>query len=318
MLDRFRSRNNALSDEAIQWIVRLDATPDAGDRSAFDAWCRRSPAHAEAARHAHALLEDIGHGALAEEHRHWTQALTPPPRMLSRRAVLAGGLSAAALAGVGGTGLLGPASGLFAEHSTRIGQRRQIALGGGSTVWLNSESACSHSFSSAWRRLTLAAGELLVDVVEDLQRPFVIESRDGRIRVGSGRYALRREARRSLLTVVAGRAEISSRSGGQATLAANQRVVFNADVMGSVDTVDADALTAWVRGKLIFNRQRLAAIAGELERYVPGRIVVMGDALRQLQLSGVFELDDGDALLRNVAALAGAEIVRLPLLTVLR
>lgn len=318
MFDRFRSRNNALSDESIQWVIRLGARPSAADRLAFEHWCQRSPAHAEAARQAFALLDGVGHTTLATEHRHWVQALTPAPRRMSRRAVLAGGLSAAALAGVVGTGLLGPVSGVLADHRTRIGQRRQASLGDGSTAWLNTESAFSQTFSNVRRTVSVAAGELLFDVAPDPQRPFVIESRDGSVHCSVGRFALHREARRSTLTVVSGLAQLRNQAGASIEMIANQRVAFSADVLGQAENVDAGALTAWVRGKLIFNQQPVSAIADELQRHVPGRIVVAGEALQQLQLTGVFELDDIDAALRNIAALAGAEVTRLPLLTLIR
>lgn len=318
MFDRFRSRNNALSDEAIQWVVRLGAQSSAAERAAFERWCQRSPAHAQAARAAFEMLDDVGHGELAAEHRRWVQALAPAPGRISRRAVLAGGLSIATAAGIAGTGLLGPLSGLLADQSTRIGQRRHVILGDGSTAWLNSESAFSQAFTETLRVVSVAAGELLFDVAEDPRRPFVINSRDGSISARTGRYALHRQAHRSMLTVVSGQAEVRNRAGSKVTVTRNQRAAFSIDVMGLVEAVDADALTAWVRGKLIFNQQTVAAIADELERYVPGRIVVVGEPLRQLQLSGVFELDDVEALLRNIAMLAGADLVRLPLLTLIR
>lgn len=317
MFDRFRSRNNALSDESIQWVIRLGARPSATEKAAFESWCRRSPAHAEAARQAFALLDGVGHTQLAAEHRHWVQALMPTPRRIGRRAVLAGGLSAAAMAGVA-TGVLGPVSGLLADHSTRIGQRRRLSLADGSSAWLNSESAFSQAFSSAARVVSVSAGELLFDVAHDPLRPFVIECRDGSVRANGGSYALRRESQHSSLTVVSGLAEVRNQAGSMATLTANQRVAFSGDVMGLAEAIDADAATAWVRGKLIFNQQTIAAITRELQRYTPGRIVVIGEPLQRLQLSGVFELDDMDALVRNIAALAGAEVTHLPLLTVIR
>ena len=113
-------------------------------------------------------------------------------------------------------------------------------------------------------------------------------------------------------------AELRNQAGASIEMIPNQRVAFSADVLGTAENIDAGAMTAWVRGKLIFNQQSVAAIAGELQRYVPGRIVVIGEPLQQLQLTGVFELDDINALLRNIAALAGAELIRLPLLTLIR
>jgi len=320
MFDRFRSRNNSLSDEAIQWVVRLEGNPGPDERRAFEEWCRRSPAHADAVYQARALLEDLGQTEAAAEYRQWVQALTPSRRGISRRTLLVGGASAAAaVAAVGlvGSGALGPPAGLFADQSTRIGQRRQSLLPDGSRVWLNTVSALSLDFSATLRRVSVTAGEALFEVAHDPQRPFVASTRDGETQANAGRYALRRDARHSSLTVLSGTVEVRT-AARTATLADNQRIAFSPDLLGSVETVDAETLTAWVRGKLIFNRQPLTAIAAELERYVAGQVVVMGDHLRRLQLSGVFDLDDTDALLRTVAALAKAEIVRLPLLTLIR
>ncbi|WP_313271750.1 FecR domain-containing protein [Stenotrophomonas sp.] len=120
-----------------------------------------------------------------------------------------------------------------------------------------------------------------------------------------------------MLTVVAGVVELSAIAGTMA-LAANQRLLFNKGMLGLRENLDADAATAWTRGKLIFNHQPLQDIALELERYLRGRVVIVGDRLQQLRLSGVFALDDLPALLRAVAALAGAELVNLPLLHVIR
>ncbi|WP_407351534.1 FecR family protein [Luteimonas sp. R10] len=319
MFDRFRSRNNVLSDEAIQWVVRMGGDRSPAERAAFERWRRRSPAHAEAVRQAQRLLEDVGRTDAADEHRRWVRALAPEPRRgISRRAVLAGGLSAAAVAGLAGSGLLsGPPAGFFADQSTRVGQRRRLALPDGSRAWLNTASALSVDFSDALRQASVAVGEVLFEVVDDPRRPFAARSRDGEFRAGVGRYALRRESRHSVLTVVSGVADVRN-GAGTATVGENQRISFSGDVLGLVETVDAAAATAWTRGKLIFNRQPLAAIAAELERYLPGRVVVVGEGLRQLELSGVFDLDDPDALLRTVAALARARLIRLPLLTLVR
>lgn len=322
MFDRFRSRNNVLSDEAIEWVVRMDGNPDANVRRAFEAWCRRSPAHAEAVRQARALLEDVGDTQAAAEHRQWVRALTPSRhRRISRRAFLIGSASAAGMAGLAALTangvLFGPPAGLLADHSTRIGQRRQVVLPDGSRAWLNTASALSVTFSQAVRQVSVLAGEVLFEVAPDPLRPFVAKSSDGETRATSGRYALRKHADHSAITVLAGMIEARN-DVGAVQVVGNQRMAFSHDVLGMAEVVDAAASTAWTRNKLIFNRQPLRAVAAELERYIASRVVVVGDRLQNLQLSGVFELDDTDALLRSVAELAKAEIVHLPLLILIR
>lgn len=325
MTDDFRPRNRALDDEAIQWLVRMGGQPSVAERDAFAAWCARSPAHAEALRQARVLLDDVGRTAVASEHRQWVRALSPAPqrRRFSRRALLAGGAStavAASLAGIAATGWLGPPAGLMADAATAIGRRRQVALPDGSQAWLNTSSALSIAYTDAVREVSVAAGEVLFDVVADTRRPargFVARCGDGEIHAVTARCALRSQGRYSTLTVLEGEVEVRN-DRAATTVRRDQSLTFSRDVLGLVQVVDAAALTAWTRNKLIFNRQPLATIAAELERYIASRVVVIGEPLRRLQLSGVFELDDTDALLRSVADLAQAEIVRLPLLILIR
>lgn len=325
MTDDFRPRNRALDDEAIQWLVRMGGQPGAAEREAFAAWRERSPAHAEALRQARMLLDDVGRTEVASEHRQWVRALAPAPqrRRFNRRALLAGGVStavAASLAGIAASGLLGPPAGLLSDASTAIGRRRQVALPDGSQAWLNTASALSIRYTGDVREVVVAAGEVLFDVVADAARParaFVARCGDGEIRTVSARCSLRSQGRYSTLTVLAGEVDVRNDSG-TATVGRDQSVTFSRDVLGLVQSVDAAAMTAWTRNKLIFNRQPLATIAAELERYIASRVVVVGEPLRRLQLSGVFELDDTDALLRAVGELAQAEIIRLPLLILIR
>lgn len=315
MSDRFRSRNTAIDDEAIAWLARMGGHPSAAERAAFAQWRARSPAHEHALQQAQALLEAVGHTDAAHEHRQLVQVLAAPPaRGISRRALLVGAASAATLAGVG---VLGMSTALLADQHTATGERRALALPDGSRAWLNTASALSMRITRQQRQLALKAGEIFVDVVAGDLPAFVVTARDGQLSTRAARFSLRQEGRRSVLTVLSGLVELNG-AAGASTIAANQRLIFNDAVIGLVERVDAAALTAWTRGKLIFNQQPLQDIARELERYQHGRVLVVGERLQQLRLSGVFALDDLGALLSAVASLAGAELVRLPLLSLIR
>lgn len=319
MSPRFQSRNTAINDEAIQWLVCMAGSPTAAEQAAFGQWCRRSPAHAQALQEAQALLADIGATASAGEHRQLVQVLGRPraPR-ISRRRLLAGGLSAAAVAGVAGAGLLAGGERWLADYRTGVGQRQALTLPDGSRAWLNTGSALSLRFAVGQRGLQLQAGELFVDVRPDARLPALVVQLPGAMLYShDARFSVRLRARSVVLTVLAGVVELRS-PAATLQVAANQQLACSDEVAGQVLAVDADAVTAWVRGKLIFHRQALAAMAEEVERYVHGRIMVVGTPLQQLRLSGVFALDDTEALLRSVAEVSGAELLRLPLLSVLR
>jgi transmembrane sensor len=316
-------RNRALSDEAIDWIVRL-GSGDASDaeRAAFADWCARSPAHAAAAHEATAILHDLGNVGAAEDHRLIGEALRMPAtaakaRLINRRMALTGGVAAACVAGLVGSGVFGPASRMLADYGTGVGERRLIALADGSNVWLNTASALSVDLSGPERRLTLHAGEALFAVARDRHRPFIVQAGTGEARAIGTVYSVRRRGEVSDVAVREGIVEV--RSGSDATrLTAGQQLAFGDGLLGAVHDADLTAMAAWVRGKLIFNNRPVAEVMAEMERYHHGRIVVVGERLRSLNVTGVFPLDDPDSLFRSVASTAGAQIIQMPLLTILR
>jgi len=79
---------------------------------------------------------------------------------------------------------------------------------------------------------------------------------------------------------------------------------------------DAGAQMAWQRGKLIFNGKPLGQVLTELERYRHGRIVLSDSKLAAMEVSGVFDLDEPEALLRTLEQRYGLKVTYLPWLAV--
>jgi transmembrane sensor len=320
---RVAPRNRALSDEAIAWLVRLgsgDATDD--DRMNFDRWCARSPAHAAAVDEAAGMLTDLGHSEAAMDHRMISgtssfQAHSSWNAAINRRAMLGGGMAAAIVVGLAGGSLFGPPSRLLADYGTGVGERRRVRLADGSSVWLNTASALSVDMAGSERRLTLHAGEALFDVAKDRHRPFVVEAGATQARAVGTVYSVRRRGDLGDVAVREGSVEIRS-GADSARLIAGQQLTFGQGLLGAIRTVDVGAITAWVRGKLIFNDRQVAEVMAEMERYHHGRILVLGERLQRLKVTGVFPLDDPDSLFRSVASTAGAQIIQMPMLTILR
>lgn len=321
--DRLTPRNAALSDEAIDWIVRLgsgSATDE--DRTAFEEWRSRSPAHADAAAEAASIMEGIGATRQAEEYREIGAAIraplvTPPvAHRFSRRAVLSGGATAAAGGYLAATGVFGPPSGLIADYATGVGGRERIRLEDGSVVWLNTATALSVDYTSTERRLTLHAGEAFFEVAKNKARPFIVASQGGEARAVGTAYTVRRRGALSDVVVTGGIVEV--RSGSETIrLTAGQQVAYGDGILGSFRVADGEVATGWTRGKLIFNQRPLGEVAAELERYQYGKVVVRGDRLKRLEVTGVFDLDDPKALLRTIAATVNVPVTRLPLLTII-
>lgn len=308
-----RDVDTALSDEAIDWLVKLNsgrATQD--DRAAFAAWRRQSEDHELAAKEA----ETVWHGVGIAGNR---VRQAERKAKLSRRAVLGGAVLLAGGVALERSGLIGPH--LLADHITGIAEQRTIMFADGSSAFLNAGTALSVVFSAEERRLRLFNGQAVFTVAHDATRPFVVEAGDGRTRAIGTVFDIDIRPREVVVTVLEGVVDIATDAEPLDAMIAeeDQRVRYSASGRPSVpEMVDSDVETAWRRGKLIFNRRPLGDVVAELERYRRGQIVIASDHLRTLEVTGVFDLAEPEAVLRTIEITFPVRVTRLPLVTIIR
>jgi transmembrane sensor len=311
----------ALSDEAIDWLVRLSsgrATPK--DRLAFLRWRGRSAAHEAAAREGEQILRALGQTQQADRVRQQgvPNSFTALPQRRVGRRYLFAGAAAASVAVAVGLPTVWPLASLYADQATAVGERRRIELADGSVVFLNTDTALSIDYAGAERRIVLHHGQALFEVARDPNRPFVVVADGAETQALGTSFAVHRTETCADVIVTEGSVEVRVGTRAAVRLQAGQRLGFGARASLEPRTIDAEAATAWQRGKLIFNRRPLQSVVAELERYRAGHIVVVGDRLKALQITGVFDLDDTDRLLRTIEETTKATVVHMPLLTVIR
>ncbi|RII76190.1 sigma-70 family RNA polymerase sigma factor [Pseudomonas monteilii] len=181
---------------------------------------------------------------------------------------------------------------LLADYHTAVGERQVITLADGTRVTLNSASALSVVFNEHERRVVLDAGEALFETTDEA-RPFVVETEGERVQGGAATFSVRRDGR---VVLARGEAKVGERP--------------------LVVAADAGTQMAWQRGKLIFNGKPLGQVLAELERYRHGRIVLSDSKLAAMEVSGVFDLDEPEALLRTLEQRYGLKVTYLPWLAV--
>lgn len=299
-----------LSDEAIERLVQLHSgSADAAERMDFLRWRGQSPEHERAAREAEALW-----GALPETHsaQRYRQRARRPRRLMALAAAACVAAIAVTLA------LPEPLAGLYADYATRTGERRMLELADGSRVWLNSDSALSADFGPQQRRLRLHSGEALFEVSKDPARPFIVEARGGEVRAVGTRFDVDSRGPQVRVDVTEGVVQVNSAGGAPVRLSAGERLSYrDSSAPEPVQPLDLSSASAWQRGKLIFNQRPLGEVLDELERYVPGRIVLTDSALRQHKVSGVFDLRAPDALLKTLERLQPVTVTHLPWLVLI-
>lgn len=318
-----RDRNTeAIIDEAAEWIVRLSAPADGPeDRRRFIAWLKRSPVHLAEYLRMERTWADLAHvdpakklspADLLERDDAEVVALRSDPGLdvitgsrASRRPVR---LAAALGAGV----LLATAAVLLSQvswlerYTTGIGERRTVELTDGSTVVLNTGTQLRVDFDENLRQVRLLKGEALFGVAKDPLRPFrVVSDRSIAQAVGTS-FVVRRKPTETVVTVLEGEVDVAStdgrRNGARVSEALRISAGSRADVLESeirTRTVpNLEAVAAWKDGRLIFEGETLAEVVAEFNRYNEQQIVLRDWELAGERLSGVFDADKPQALVR--------------------
>lgn len=298
-----------LSDEAVRWRVRLQAEDLTDEeRRSFEEWTRRSDRH----RTAYARIDSLWRDLDAPSRHVWEEvrrgvepadAAVPPVSLRWKRpALIAASVLLAVLAGLWvmdfgepwTPGLVRTARG---EHASRI-------LPDGSTVHLNTDSVVSVEFTDQKRRLVLKRGEAWFSVASEPARPFAVEAGGGTVRAIGTEFNVRQDHDGTTVTVIEGTVEVSPSTppaslppSVRASVGAGEQVRYSrSGGMDKVVPADLVQVTGWRRGQLVFDLKPLGDVVEEVDRYWPGRILVLSPDLRRHRVSGVFKTGDPDAV----------------------
>jgi len=168
------------------------------------------------------------------------------------------------------------------------------------------------TFSATDRQIRLSRGRVWFDVARDGRQFRVVagavEARD----IGTA-FAVERASDRITVTVEQGRVFVTSDvAAPPVTLDAGQSVSVERGLPSAPRNVDPETMLAWHRGLIVFDRASLGAVAEELDRMRPGRVLVTDESLRKLVLSGVFRADDPDAIIGALRDALGVKTTTIP------
>jgi transmembrane sensor len=296
---------------ALRWLVRLHGSASAEDRAAFAAWLQR-PQNRDAFAAAEALWRKLDGPAAA-------LAAKPAAHRPSRRWYVRAAAIAVVVIAAGAAGWLGVDPGiagrLMADLATGKGERRSARLADGSAVELDADSAVWLDYSAEQRRVHLRRGAAFFRVSGEL-RPFVVQAGATRVTVLGTSFGVRRSGEDVSVAVEHGRVTVAG-PGGTVVLGTAQALPVTHGALRAVPA-DLEAALGWRDGRLVLHQATLAEVAGALERYASGRILVPSRTLAERRISGAFRTDDVEQALDAIAATLELRRIRLgPLLTIL-
>ncbi|MCY1400888.1 FecR protein [compost metagenome] len=286
-------------EKALAWIVQLHSgTQTSDDWAAFERWKSADETHRLAARQAERIWSGL---AMSD---------ASPRKPASRR------LQVAAVGALGLALLLGGygrQDGWFADYRTAVAERRVVELADGTRMELAPSTRVDVRLSAGEREVRLYGGELHVQVAADRDRPFYVRAGEGSIRALGTGFDVLSENDRVRVAVTEHAVEVRYRDGttesvtevgeGQAFDYGRRRTGQRA-----AESVEVADLTAWRRGRLVFDARPLGEVIDELNHYRKGLLVITDASLRELPVTGVFDIS---ALERQLPLLESALPVRL-------
>jgi transmembrane sensor len=298
--DNSRAPPESLREEARIWLGRLaQGEVTQMDMQAFKRWRHASPDHErafdEAKRGWHAMRPAIGEllradPKIAARHERLLHGRAP-----GRRVFLGAAASAAAVAGVA---MLYPPLGLWpspdewrADERTATGEQRTLALAGQISVTLNTQTSVRRQMAGGEvTGIELIAGEAAVDAPAG-DMPFGVAAGAGRsLAEGAGRFQVRHlREEKVCVTCLEGAVRVEHPAGSR-TLRARQQLVYGPAAIGGAASIEPADLSAWRKGGLVFRQTPLAQVVDEINRYRPGRVVLMAASKRERAVSGRFAI----------------------------
>lgn len=319
--DNQTTRLDPLQREAAAWVRRLTSgKATAADADAVKRWCEQSAAHAEAYADAAHFWKAAGPAARGLRSRGDISAGLAPrssrPAMANRRAFLGGGLAAACAAAYAAInpplGLWPSFTELAADYRTAKGEQRQLALESKVSVNLNTQTSIALRASSGKAdRIELVSGEASFATAPQAQRVLEVVAADGRTFANAARFDIRREGAEVCVSCLEGGARVEWQAEA-AMLKAGQQVRYNGNGIGPVLAFDKETVAAWKQGVLIFRLTPLSEVVEEINRYRPGRVMVLDAALAQKPVSGRFHIKHMDEILLRLQQAFGVESQALP------
>ncbi len=191
-----------------------------------------------------------------------------------------------------------------ADYHIAQGQIQTVTLADGSTLILDSGTALNVEFSADLRRLQLVSGKVYIETAKDKagwQRPFVVDTQNGRVRALGTRFSVSQQADHSQVAVFADTVEIqpSAPNTPKQLLRAGQEVQFTSHSVEPTQPIKLDR-PAWSQGVIVADNIPLSEFLLQLNRYRKG-YVTCAPEIADMRIIGSFPLKDTDKILASLA-----------------
>ena len=186
-----------------------------------------------------------------------------------------------------------------------------MTLGPDISLRLNTLTSIAVRSTPDQPRIELISGEALIDVAMSTRAPLVLIAGAGDIRARRAKFYARCIDGHTSVTCLTGSLEVGQ-GAHLAQLSAGQQIAYSPQEFDKSNVADLTQATAWESGMLVFRDATLAAVVAEINRYRPGRIVVVNAQLAHRIVNATFHVGQLDNFLLQAKQLFGAKVTALP------
>lgn len=306
-----------LRRQAQAWVSRLTSgEATTADRAAFERWRATGPAHRQAFAEAKLLWNVMRPAAEQSIARSAAPARIAHRSAIGRRAFLGGALAASA-AGVAvmatrpPLGLWPSLTEVTSDYRTAKGETRAIRLADVSVELNTQTSIALLPVSGDTDRIELVSGEAAIAADPKSTRSFAVVAGGGQATGKNATFNVRHTGSWGCVSCLAGEVLVEH-GGAEVRLQPHQQVTYDATGLQPAVATDVAVVTAWQQGMLVFRSDPLSRVIEEVNRYRPGRIVVMNEELGRRQVFANFRIDRIEDVVPRLQSVFGIRVRSLP------
>lgn len=309
--------DDQISDEAIDWIARLDRTLSDEETQQFQFWITSSNRHRDVFVAYAQLWDKMDAVSMLAE-------LFPEPEAESTlfggfRAMAASVIAAALI--LSSVMYLGWFEDVFKTHqtiivqqdfSTQVGEQATFYLQDKTKVELNTNSRLRVTYTDKQRLFELQQGELHVTVAHNQRQPLSVYAGGQIIQAVGTAFNVELKTDSVELIVTDGKVRVQEQIVDDPLSLDDVRLPTSAmavskgqwvnvtegiDEVNDLNELDLAAALSWQTGELIFRGESLFDALKEVERYTDFEFRYSDDSLKQIKVAGLFKTNNIDNLL---------------------
>lgn len=308
---------DVLKRDARRWVRQLvSGEATTADADALKSWRQESPDHDAAFGEAIRVWRSLGLSGRVFVETHGMPVWSGHRAKVTRRGLFAGGAAVAASVAV--YAVMKPPLDLWpsleqlrADYRTTTGEQRRVIVAD-VAVQLNTQTSIAippHAGDA--QSVRLISGEASFAMPAQPSRPLIVLAGNGQTIARQARFDVRSIAAVTCVTCVEGAIEVTV--GGRAQpVQASQQITYDDTGLRPAIAVDPRDATSWQDGFIVFRATPLSDAIAEINRYRPGRVMVLSAPLGQKTISGRFRIERTDEILGWIERATGAISRALP------